>query len=132
MGGTNAHVIVEQPPERPWTPHPESTHQLILSARTPDAVRAAARGLAAHLTDHPELALGDVAYTLRAGRCAFGYRTQVSAATLSQACQALDGELRIERAVRGDADQDAVTGAGRRVPLPGYPFGGDRYWVDPP
>jgi acyl transferase domain-containing protein len=132
MGGTNAHVILEQPPVQPRTTHSESTHQLKLSARTPAAVRAAARGLASHLADHSELPLSDVAYTLSVGRCAFSYRTEVHATTISQACQALNGDIRVERCGRGEPDGDPPPGTGPRVPLPGYPFAGDRYWVDPP
>ena len=40
MGGSNAHVIVEQPPAEPATRPDPGRHTLVLSGRTPEAVRA--------------------------------------------------------------------------------------------
>ncbi|TDP95217.1 beta-ketoacyl synthase N-terminal-like domain-containing protein [Labedaea rhizosphaerae] len=127
MNGTNAHVVVEEPPPRPIVESDGTRCELVVSARTPELVTVAARRLADHLRAHPDLALADVAYTLGVGRRAFGYHAIVDAATLSEACSALDGELAIER-----AEPELVPGAGRRVPLPGYPFAGERHWVEPP
>ncbi len=74
LGGTNAHVVLEEAPApqpsvrtRPW-------QLLTLSARTPDALAAAGERLAAHLAAHPGLDLADAAYTLAAGRRAFDWR----------------------------------------------------------
>ncbi|MFI0907259.1 type I polyketide synthase [Streptomyces sioyaensis] len=68
IGGTNAHVVLEQAPEpspsgpaRPW-------QLLVLSGRTDAAVEAAAGRLAEHLRTHPEVPLADVAWTLQTGR----------------------------------------------------------------
>jgi acyl transferase domain-containing protein len=123
MGGTNAHVIVEQPPPVVPTVRNGGNPALVLSGRTPDAVRAAAHRLAVHLAAHPKLSLADVADTLRVGRCAFGYRTTVTAG-------ALNGELAIEQV---PPDEPAETlPQGRRVSLPGYPFAGERLWIDAP
>ncbi|HEX7240343.1 MAG TPA: amino acid adenylation domain-containing protein, partial [Longimicrobiaceae bacterium] len=74
MGGTNAHVVLEEAPQatpsgpsRPW-------QLLVLSARTPAALEAATDRLAAHLREHPEQKLADVAHTLRVGRRRFKQR----------------------------------------------------------
>lgn len=130
MGGTNAHVIVEQPPPRTRAaPALDGTSvPLRLSGRTPEAVRSAARRLSVYLSAHPGLPLADVAYTLDAGRSVFGYRTAVVAATTAEACAALAREPAVERA-EGPLDPLPAVVTGRRVPLPGYPFAGRRHWV---
>jgi acyl transferase domain-containing protein len=130
MNGTNAHVVVEEPPRRSIVESDDSRHELVVSARTPELVRVAATRLAAHLRAHPDVSPADVAHTLRVGRRTFGYRATFSAATIFEACQALGADAVIERA---EPDGPAPTsGSGRRIPLPGYPFAGERHWVDLP
>ncbi|AUX45576.1 beta-ketoacyl synthase [Sorangium cellulosum] len=80
MGGTNAHVILEEAPaadreaSRPIGRRPRL---LVLSAKTPTALAAAAGDLRQHLAQHPDLDLSDVAYTLQVGRRAFPHRCAV-------------------------------------------------------
>jgi|GEM_PF-1642459 len=55
VGGTNAHVIVEQPPTRPRRETPatgEAGHLLLLSAQDEAALDRTAARLAVHLTEH--------------------------------------------------------------------------------
>jgi acyl transferase domain-containing protein len=133
MGGTNAHVIVEQSPVRPSAPPAASAPPLVVSARTPDAVRRGARRLADHLDATPALPLSDVAATLTDGRRAFGYRATISTVSGGDArsvVPALRGELTIEQAQPEPSGDTA--GGGRRVPLPGYPFAAEKHWVAPP
>ena len=74
IGGTNVHVILEEAPlPEPAVPAEEGWQLLPLSARTPEALEAAAGRLAAHLADRPE-DLADVAFTLQMGRRAFEHR----------------------------------------------------------
>ncbi|HEU4453750.1 MAG TPA: type I polyketide synthase, partial [Longimicrobium sp.] len=74
IGGTNAHVVLEEAPApRPSQPR-RTTHLLVLSARTPAALEAATDRLAAHLRRHPDLPPADVAWTLQQGRRAFAAR----------------------------------------------------------
>jgi acyl transferase domain-containing protein/SAM-dependent methyltransferase len=74
VGGTNAHIVVEEAPSRSAAAERRS-HQLItLSARSQPALAAASTRLAAHLRSRSELDLADVAYTLHAGRHAFKER----------------------------------------------------------
>ena len=77
VGGTNAHVIVEEPP----LPKPGGTTRaqqlLLLSARSEAALKQMAANLATHLEQHPEQDLGDIASTLQRGRKSFPYRQAV-------------------------------------------------------
>ncbi|HEX9187313.1 MAG TPA: beta-ketoacyl synthase N-terminal-like domain-containing protein, partial [Vicinamibacteria bacterium] len=68
VGGTNAHVVVEEAPAPPPRAPSRSLQILPLAARTRSALLAIARRLADHLETHPDLELGDVAFTLQAGR----------------------------------------------------------------
>jgi acyl transferase domain-containing protein len=105
IGGTNAHVVMEQPPAAAPSPAPSRLEQLlVLSARTETALDAAARRLAAHLEQNPEQPLADVAWTLQQGRRAFAHRRAVVAATHAQAAQALADPA---RGVAGRAGSEA-------------------------
>src|SRR5262249_53574202 len=73
FGGTNAHVLLEEAPES--IASPISTPQLlVLSAKTPTALKTLATNLAHHLQQNPELSLADVTYTLQVGRREFDIR----------------------------------------------------------
>ncbi|MBU8895092.1 acyltransferase domain-containing protein [Corallococcus sp. M34] len=68
VGGTNGHVVLEEAPVRPAS-SPSRAHQLVvLSAKTPSALDAATRNIAAHLKANPGLSLPDAAWTLQVGR----------------------------------------------------------------
>jgi acyl transferase domain-containing protein len=74
IGGTNAHVILEEAPEREPGSLSRPEQLLFLSARTERALQRMSENLALHLRQHSELELADVAYTLQVGRALFPYR----------------------------------------------------------
>ncbi|HEX8904592.1 MAG TPA: type I polyketide synthase, partial [Longimicrobiaceae bacterium] len=90
IGGTNAHVVLEQAPEPAPRPPARDWQLLPLSARTPAALEAATDRLAAHLRAHPEQPLADVAWTLQAGRRAFPHRRAVVARSGDEAATLLE------------------------------------------
>ncbi len=90
IGGTNAHVLLEEAPVRESSPSASLWHLLPLSARSETALQAAARNLARHLRQHPELNLADVAYTLQTGRKAFEHRLALVCQTTQEALEALE------------------------------------------
>ncbi|WP_234186593.1 type I polyketide synthase [Shinella sp. NM-101] len=86
VGGTNAHVILEQPPVRQaGLVAAQEPLLLFLSARQRKAVEQAATRLASALSDQPGLALGDVAHTLFSGRRHFEHRMVLAAASGEEA-----------------------------------------------
>jgi amino acid adenylation domain-containing protein len=75
IGGTNAHVIVEEAPAvAPSVEETDRPHLLVLSAQTPTALEAQAARLAEHLRRSPQVSLADIAWTLQAGRRVFPVR----------------------------------------------------------
>lgn len=75
VGGTNAHIILEEAPEvEPSSQSPRPWLLLPLSAKTNTALDKMTANLAAHLRQNPETNLADVAYTLQVGRQGFTHR----------------------------------------------------------
>ncbi|QKG27206.1 type I polyketide synthase [Actinomadura verrucosospora] len=90
IGGTNAHIVLEEPPEHVRVPDERSSPQVIaLSARTGGALAAMAARLGEHLGEPDPPPLADVAWTLQHGRREFPYRRTVVAATVQDAAAAL-------------------------------------------
>jgi amino acid adenylation domain-containing protein len=74
IGGTNAHMVLEEAPARGASGAEGANELLVFSARTARSVESTAQRVLAHVAAHPELKLSDVAYTLQVGRKAFAYR----------------------------------------------------------
>lgn len=89
VGGTNAHVVLEEAPAREASDDAVGPQLLVLSARTPAALGAAAMRLADHLEANTDENLADVAYTLAAGRKAFAHRLSIVADDAAGAIDAL-------------------------------------------
>ncbi|NOJ91721.1 amino acid adenylation domain-containing protein [Corallococcus coralloides] len=89
IGGTNAHVVLEEARPEPAVDVGPAVEVLVLSARSGEALSAASRRLADHLERHPGQSLADVAYTSQEGRTAFGYRRAIACETPGEAIAAL-------------------------------------------
>ncbi|WP_437626668.1 SDR family NAD(P)-dependent oxidoreductase [Sorangium sp. So ce1151] len=179
FGGANAHIVLEEAPERlPRTVESSTVEVIALSAKTERALLARIRALRSWLDDVGDTyAVADVAFTINVSgsnfsrRCAFVVK---SLAELKAALTAVDrgerpeGFFDAERAV--DAAHDAAVEAAasamsdpsrlgralegiaaafvrgrvidwtrlfggqerRRIPMPGYPFEGERFWIPKP
>jgi acyl transferase domain-containing protein len=127
LGGTNAHVVLEEASARAPSGPSGGERTLALSARTPAALAIAAARLRACLAERPELALGDVAYTLAVGRRAFAHRWAVTCRSIGEAVELLrEGPPPQPSPHGGEGDP----GEGVRVPLPTYPFERRRFWIE--
>ncbi|GAQ52705.1 type I polyketide synthase [Streptomyces acidiscabies] len=86
VSGTNAHVVIEEPPaDTPAAGHPAA---LVVSARTEDALKEQSARLGTHLAGHPGLRLTEAAATL-AGRARFEHRAIVVTEDRDNAVRAL-------------------------------------------
>lgn len=74
VGGTNAHLILEEWQETRIPPASKPWQLLVLSARTETALKAATQNLLDYFLQNRDQELADVAYTLQAGRKAFACR----------------------------------------------------------
>jgi acyl transferase domain-containing protein len=74
IGGTNAHVIVEEASSAALSSESRPWQLLMLSGKTNAAMEATTARLVEFLKENPETNLADVAYTLQVGRAQFNYR----------------------------------------------------------
>ncbi len=136
MGGTNAHLILEEAPQgdRP-RPASRPVHLLQVSARTDSALATSAHRLAVHLAQRQDSAdpipdLGDVAYTLRVGRREFTRRVAVVAANPTDAAEALaDPRRRIINTTTGTTPRVAMMFSGQGAQFAG--MGAQLYQHEP-
>jgi acyl transferase domain-containing protein len=89
FSGTNAHVVLQEPPPGRATSSAHDRHLLCLSAKSDAALKILASRFADHLTEHPEQPLNSVCYTAGAGRSHFAQRLAVTARTHEEARAAL-------------------------------------------
>ncbi|MFZ9747468.1 MAG: beta-ketoacyl synthase N-terminal-like domain-containing protein, partial [Opitutaceae bacterium] len=160
LAGTNCHAVLEEAPAVPAVPAPAGPVWVVVSARTPAALRARVAALRAWWDAAAAPAVADVAYTLAVGRTPFACRLAFRATsgddvrlglaaaageTVPGAPEVLRGEGVAPTAARepGVATGAAwVAGAAvdwagefagqtvRRLHLPGYPFAGEEIWYD--
>lgn len=135
MGGTNAHVILEQAPTpapAPQLPANEEdmspagglgTLPWVLSARTPQALAEQAARLRDHVAADPSLSAADVGHSLLATRARFEHRAVVLGESRQEALEglALLAAGR-RRGPHGPRHGERREGPGRlRLPRPGIP-----------
>jgi acyl transferase domain-containing protein len=122
IGGTNAHVLLEEAPKPEAAPEAAARpfELLVLSARTQDALEAATDRLAEHLDRADGFELADVAYTLRRGRRAFEHRRIL-------VCQSREDAISALRARDGKRLTTAVAPTARPSVVFMFPGLGDHY-----
>src|SRR5581483_2970670 len=89
IGGTNAHVVLEEAPPRRASETSRVNQLFVLSAKTPLALDTAASEIGRYLAAHPETSLADAAYTLQIGRRRFPFRRHLVFASREEAVAAL-------------------------------------------
>ncbi|KWE72114.1 non-ribosomal peptide synthetase [Burkholderia ubonensis] len=89
--GTNAHLVLEEAPapSRQATPSRHNVHPLVLSAKTPAALRELAARYQRRLEAEPGLDIAAVAYSASTGRSHFAHRLALPVSSLEDAVEKL-------------------------------------------
>ncbi|MFC0039503.1 SDR family NAD(P)-dependent oxidoreductase [Actinomadura rayongensis] len=147
-GGSNAHLVLAEPPVAPARERVDEPVLFVLSARDEERLRAYAERAARFLEAGPA-SLADLCFTLQVGREAMDRRFAVRAVAADEIVAALrrfaatgerpdvpgDGPLGdlARRWLAGEnVDWAALHASGparRRVRAPLYPFAPERYWI---
>ena len=93
IGGTNAHVILEEAPDRTKSSSSRDFQLVVISGKTESSLNQNIRNLIDHLKTDTRETLPDIAYTLQIGRQTFGYRKFVVCNSKDGAIQALNQKL---------------------------------------
>ncbi|MGC7345220.1 beta-ketoacyl synthase N-terminal-like domain-containing protein [Mycobacteroides abscessus] len=105
IGGTNAHVVLEQAPDHVEAESPGTDggleSLLVLSAATPSALDQQAKQLADYVRSNSEVDPADVADTLQWGRRKLPYRRSVVCGSAKQAVSLLTAPAQATRASDG-------------------------------
>lgn len=132
IGGTNAHLVLEEYSHMKPTPTSNSSFQLLLSAKTTSALKIMATNLGQHLKDHSELSIADVAYTLKVGRNLFKNRVILHCRNREEAISMLLSYDLDDKIFTSPIEEAFSKNQGHRIPLPTYPFERKRHWISPP
>ncbi|MEO6082335.1 MAG: type I polyketide synthase, partial [Umezawaea sp.] len=111
ISGTNAHVIIEQPPSSAVRPGDRATGLVpwVLSGKSRAAVQAQAARLRSYVDSHPDVDVADIAFSLATTRSAFDQRAAVVVGERSAALRSLDA-LASGRSDAGAVDGEAGSG----------------------
>jgi phthiocerol/phenolphthiocerol synthesis type-I polyketide synthase E len=108
IGGTNAHVVLEEAPRDSERLSAATPQLLILSARTETALEQATSRLASHLSANPDVDLQDVSWTLQVGRRHFQHRAAVVADSADAAIKILESSRRAIAGVHDGGERPVV------------------------
>ncbi|NUU22542.1 MAG: type I polyketide synthase, partial [Streptomycetaceae bacterium] len=110
IGGTNAHVVLEEAPRtRPASAKGRTYNTFVVSGTSEDAIRRIKRNFVDHLAAHPDVDGSDLAWTLqnRQRRAAFRYAVEFEDAEqlrerLQESLDADEPPARVHKNARGD------------------------------
>ncbi len=91
IGGTNAHVVLEEAPPRPAPVSNWPAQLLVVSARSAAALDAQTERLRKYFEENPAVPLSDVCYTSQVGRKRFPHRRMLVCSTVDEARKSLAG-----------------------------------------
>lgn len=109
IGGTNAHVVLEEAPAIPSAPvTDEDGTLLIYSARTEDALNRLAESYPPFFEARPHISISDAAFTLATGRAPFPHRGALVCGSAREVSGAFADPRRILRGTAAPTGADVV------------------------
>ena len=119
IGGTNAHLVLEEAPEKWKSSGSREKQLLVISGRNEAALEEGARNLREYLEGRGDEwgreELADAAYTLAVGRKGFGHRMAVVSGSVAEGVERLKEERRKEEEGLGHIQRGEWKGGRRRV-----------------
>lgn len=104
LGGTNVHLVLEQPPAQSRGRLPEPPFLITVSAKTRKSLTAGIKRLADYLTHNGDIDMADFAYTLQVGRKSFNHRWSGVCSTREEGVEKLlDAVSHVEAGVETSA-----------------------------
>jgi acyl transferase domain-containing protein len=97
IGGTNAHIIIEEGLQAKKRPSSQQKQLLLLSAKTDTALETMTANLKQYMSDRPQVPIEDIAYTLRHGRKQFPYRKAIVLSSIEEWLQQKQIETNVYR-----------------------------------
>ncbi|MCP4178669.1 MAG: type I polyketide synthase, partial [bacterium] len=92
IGGTNAHILLEEAPVAQKTSKSRDSQMIFLSAKSKESLENNRNKLVSFLKDNPETNIGDLAYTLQTGRADFKYRAVLVAKSVDEISENLSSD----------------------------------------
>jgi len=131
IGGTNAHVIVEEAPAAPPRAREIASPPYVLpvSSKSEAGLKTMIRAYETLLREHPEIPLEDLCRTAACGRAHFPYRRALIVPEPMSTAEAVAVAQAYERGE--EVDWTVLYGSARpSVRAPRYAFQRQRYWFD--
>ena len=92
IGGTNTHIIIEEPPPVVLEKTGRSLHVALVSAKNATALDVACARLAEHLRANPDENIADVCHTLATGRSLYAFARVAVCSSAKEAAEALSSK----------------------------------------
>jgi amino acid adenylation domain-containing protein len=115
IGGTNAHIILEEAPGIQPSSRETALQMLMLSARTTSALQKATENLANYFKENPGINLADAAYTLQVGRKPCKQRRMILCTKTDEAIDLLMSAENASTLEQGKIQSSGVEGSDKPV-----------------
>lgn len=108
VGGTNAHAILEEPPQIKSSIISRDCKILLISGKTKTALENNIQNLKEYLLKNPDINFADVAYTLQIGRKHFSHRKMLVCNDIKEGIENIDKKSKIKNKFTRNINKNVV------------------------